>query len=168
MENYLVLGIIVGSFGLDGTLKVLSKTHFSFERYKNGNTIFLKCDQEYIPLTVEGFRKNGEIDFVKCQQITSKEEADKLKGKEICIPTSEKIIKEGYYYFDDLQNCKIIDENGIELGIVKSVEEFPAQLTLRVSRKNNNDFFVPFIKEFIVDVDIIKKEIIIKVIEGML
>ena len=48
------------------------------------------------------------------------------------------------------------------------MEEYPSTITLRIKRKNNKDFFVPFVNEFIKKVDIVKKEIIIKVIEGML
>ena len=63
------------------------------------------------------------------------------------------------YYQDEKKNI---------LGIVKNVEEFPAQITLRVSRKNGKDFFVPFIKQFIKNVDIRNKQIEIVVLEGML
>ena len=62
----------------------------------------------------------------------------------------------------------IADENGQEVGVVKEVEEFPAQLTLRVKRAGKEDFFVPFVKAFIKRVDINKKEIEINIIEGML
>ena len=64
--------------------------------------------------------------------------------------------------------CKVLDEKGQELGVVKEVEEFPAQLTLRVKRAGKEDFFVPFVKAFIRRVDINKKEIEINVIGGML
>ena len=68
----------------------------------------------------------------------------------------------------DLVGCKVLDEKGQELGVVKEVEEFPAQLTLRVKRAGKEDFFVPFVKAFIRRVDINKKEIEINVIGGML
>ena len=72
------------------------------------------------------------------------------------------------YYFDDLVGCKILDDNNQELGIVSQVEEFPAQLTLRVKRANDNDFLVPFVKAFIKQVDIENKKIFINVIGGLL
>ena len=64
--------------------------------------------------------------------------------------------------------CDVYDTESRLLGKVKRVEEFPAQITLRVSRNDKPDFFVPFIKEFIDNVDINNKKIIIKVMEGML
>ena len=74
----------------------------------------------------------------------------------------------GYYFYSDLIGCAILDENKEVLGIVKNVEEFPAQITLRVKRNNGKDFFVPFVKQFIKNVDIDNKKIYIEVIEGML
>ena len=71
-------------------------------------------------------------------------------------------------YYEDLIGSIVYDENNKRLGKVKKVEEFPAQITLRVARDYNRDFFVPFIKEFIVSTDIENKKIVIKVMEGML
>ena len=62
----------------------------------------------------------------------------------------------------------IIDKDNKEYGKVKEVEEFPAQITLRVSRRNGKDFFIPFVKDFIRQVDIQNKKIIVNIIEGML
>ena len=46
MEEYLLLGFITDSFGLDGTVKVLSKTQFGEKRYKKGNVVFLYNEKE--------------------------------------------------------------------------------------------------------------------------
>ena len=62
----------------------------------------------------------------------------------------------------------MLDENGKVLGKVSQVEEFPAQLTLRVKRDKQPDFLVPFVKAFIRSVDIEKKQIVINVIGGLL
>ena len=72
------------------------------------------------------------------------------------------------YYFSDLEKCEVFDEDNNLLGKVIKVEEFPAQITLRVKSKSGKVFFVPFIEQFIIDVNIIDKSIKIKVIEGML
>ena len=53
-------------------------------------------------------------------------------------------------------------------NLVKEVEEFPAQITLRVKSLKGKDFFVPFIEAFIKNVDVESKKIIIHFMEGML
>lgn len=164
--EYLLLGHIAGSFGLDGTLKIISTTSFQNKRYVKGNKIYLGEEKKI--LTVASFRAGGKFDFLKVEEITTKEDADKLKSTSIYGEKDLSLLDEGYYYFSDLESCEVVDEKNNVLGTVKKVEEFPAQITLRVRGKNNKDFFVPFIKQFIISVDIEKKIIKIKLIEGML
>ena len=171
MQNeYLLLGYITDAFSLDGTFKVLSKTDFASKRYQEGNEIFLyqPNTKQRMTFVVESYRSSGQFDFVKVQGINSKEEALEFKGYEIHALKDYNNMDKDTYYFVDLVGCKVVDEKGKEYGVVKQVEEFPAQLTLRVKRNGKEDFFVPFVKAFIRRVDINKKEIEINIIEGML
>ena len=168
--EYLSLGKIIDSFGLDGTLKVYSTTDNQKLRYKKGNKLFLYNEQEdsRIQVTVVSYRSSGNLDYVKFEEITSPEKGKEYKGFEIHTIKDANDLKVGYYFYSDLVDCKVIDQDGNELGKVSKVEEFPAQLTLRVRRENGKDFFVPFVKQFIKKVDIESKTISIYVIVGML
>ena len=169
-EEYLLLGYIVDAFSLDGTFKVLSKTDFAKKRYQKGKEVFLyqTNTKQRMTVIVENYRKGGQFDFVKVQGINSKEEALEFKGYEIHALKDYQIVDKDTYYYVDLVGCKILDDKGQILGEVSQVEEFPAQLTLRVKRKGQEDFLVPFVKAFIKSVDIEKKEIVINVIGGLL
>lgn len=169
MEN-LTLGNIVGSFALDGTLKVFSLTNNASYRYQSGKKVLLinPASQETTELTVIAYHQNGRFDFVKTKEILTKEEADSYKGWELAIHKDAKDLDEGYFYFCDLVGCLIVNEQDEVLGKVASVEEFPSQIALRVSRLNNPNFFIPFIDEFILRVDIENKKIYIREMEGML
>lgn len=168
--EYLSLGTIIDTFSLDGTLKLISKTDNAEIRYKKGNKLFLVNPKtnEKSEITVVSHRANGQFDFVKVEEITTKESALEYKGFEIQVIKDSKDLKEGYYFHSDLRSCKVYDQNNKEIGFVKEVEEFPAQITLRVGRKGGSDFFVPFIESFIIKVDIPNKAIVVNVIEGML
>ena len=170
MADYLLLGYVIDSFSLDGTMKVLSKTGFAKKRYQKGNTVFLYSSKtkERTLLTVVKYRSNGQFDFVKFEEINTPEEAISYKGYELQCEKDYKGMEKDTYYYDDLVGCKVLDEKDTVLGVVDQVEEFPAQLTLRVKRDNQPDFFVPFVKAFIRSVDIEKKIIAINVIGGLL
>lgn len=168
--EFLSLGVIKDSFGLDGTLKIFSTTNMSNKRYKVGNIVLLvnpltNEKQEHVVLA---FRHSGLFDFVKLDGINSPEDAKALKTYEIHVEKDRKDLEEGAYFYSDLRGCNVYDQDRNELGTVIEVEEFPAQLTLRVMRKGKQDFFVPFIKQFIKDVNIENKAIIIEKIEGLL
>ena len=167
--EYLLLGKIVDKFGLDGTIKIYSTTNNAEMRYKKSAKVFLYDEKsnERKEYQVESFRKSGVFDFVKLKGFDANL-ADQVKGFEVQVIKDNNDLKVGFYFYSDLIGCQILDEKKNILGIVKNVEEFPAQITLRVSRKNGKDFFVPFIKQFIKNVDIQNKQIEIVVLEGML
>ena len=168
--EYLSLGKITDSFGLDGTLKIYSTTNMGDKRYKQGATIYLYDaeNNSYVPFKVLNYRHNGLFDFVKLESIDNIEAALSKKGQEIFVEKNVKDLDKDTYFYSDLRGCKIIDKNENNLGIVKEIEEFPAQITLRVSRQGKPDFFVPFINVFIAKIDIKNKEITINVMEGLL
>ena len=167
---YLKIGKIIDSHGLDGTFKVFNTTDSPKKRYAKGNKVYLynESTDERLELTVERFRLSGQIAFVKLEGIDNPESAKEFKGFEIHTIKDRNDLEVGYYFYEDLVGCAIIDQNKNELGKVSKVEEFPAQITLRVKRSNGKDFFVPFVKQFIKKVDIDAKKIHIEVIEGML
>ena len=170
MAEYLLLGYIIDSFSLDGTVKILSKTDFADLRYQEGNKVFFYSPKtkERLEMTVVSYRSNGQFDFVKVEEINSPEEVQGFKGYEVQVEKDYKNMEKDTYYFVDIVGCEVLDENGQVLGKVSQVEEFPAQLTLRVKRKDQPDFLVPFVKAFIRSVDIKKKQIVINVIGGLL
>ena len=170
-DEYLLLGYITDAFSLGGTLKVLSKTDFADIRYQEGKEVYLynARNNQRNCFVVQGYRSNGQFDFVKLEGINTKEDALSYKGYEIHALKDYQHMDKDTYYFSDLVGCEVLDDKGTVLGKVSLVEEFPAQLTLRVKRgKDQPDFLVPFVKAFIKNVDIEKKQIIINVIGGLL
>ena len=167
--EYLALGKIIDSFGLDGTLKIYSTTNMGKMRYQKGNKVYLFDEQnkEYVPYTVLNYRHNGNLDFVKVEEIATKEDAFAKKGQNIYVVKDNKDLAPNTYFYSDLEGCKIVGNNGKLLGKVVNVEEFPAQITLRVAF-NNKNYFVPFISPFIKNVDTKNKKIEINEIEGLI
>lgn len=166
MEKLLV-GTIIDAFSLDGTVKVFSSTLNWEIRYKKGNKLLLKKEEKEITVTVESFRSSGRVDYVKFLEFSSANEALEYKGASILVEKSYQDLKDGEFFFSDLVGCKVYDEDRF-LGEVKIVEEFPAQITLRVKSLQGKDFFIPFVKAFIKNVDIREKKILINYIEGLL
>lgn len=167
MENLLV-GTIVDSFSLDGTLKVFLHSSNTKKRFIKGNTLFIKTKSgEKNLFTIESYKTNGKFVLVKFLEISTPEVASSFKGAEILCEKNYQDLDEGYYFYSDLLGCDIVNENKT-IGKVIKVEEFPAQITLRCKRTSGKQFFVPFIKQFVKKVDIKNHQIEINLLEGML
>lgn len=167
--SYLKLGTIIGTHGLDGSIKFISSSYFLEERLQAGKNIYLSNDGSTMQkMEVCEFKHMPKFAVVKLKEIDKIELAESFKSFDIFVKKDELALDEDTYYFSDLENCLVYDENNNLLGKVNRVEEFPAQITLRVKKDDGKDFFVPFIDKFIINVNIQTKEIKIKVIEGML
>ncbi len=169
MEEYLLVCKVLKPVGLKGQLKVYSYTSFKNSRYKKGNKLFYKENDSYKELVVFSHAtKEGNLDLLTFLNYEDINLISPLLGKELYALKDEKILKKDEFYFSDLMDCKVIDEDNNELGIVEKVEEFPAQITLKISKKPaKTHFFVPFNDFFIKNIDIKNKVITIHLIEGL-
>ena len=176
MENeYLQLGKIINTCGLKGEVKVYSTTFFAKQRYKKNNEVLIEFFDEngekfLKKFTISSYRNFKGFDYVLFKEIDTIEKAKPLVGKFILIKKIDAKLPKGYYYFDDLKNCKIIDfETKQELAVVSDVKEFTASITLQVKKENDNkNYYIPFIDHFIKKVDIENKIIEILNIKGLL
>lgn len=167
MEEYLQTGIIISPFKLDGTVKVKSTTFNADLRYQTGNKVFLTKGDSKLTLTIERFRSSGSYDYLTFKEYHSIEEITPLVGYSIMVVKSQSDLKEGQYFFSDLIGCNVVNQKNENVGIVKDIKEYPAQITLEVLYKSKV-YQIPFVKSFINKVDINLKTIFVNMIEGML
>lgn len=164
------LGVINRPFGLKGEMRVYSLTDFPELRFVKGTKMILQNNKgEETPVTLASYRDGKDFIFLSFEEITSIEEAEKHTRDSILIDEEAAPLPKGYYRNGDLEGCSVYDEEGNLLGQVKRVETNTPTSTLRVARKDEKDFFVPFIFDtFIVSVDLKNKKIVIKLMKGLL
>lgn len=166
MKEYLVIGKIIKVVGLKGELRVFPSTDFSFDRFKKNQLVYIGEDKkEYKIKTARNVENLPIISFENYQDINLIEE---LKNQIIYIEKNTNKLPKDTYYFSDLIDCEVVDENNNYIGKVNKVEDYPAQRTLRVKTAQKKDILIPFVNAFIINVDINNKKIIVKLIEGML
>jgi 16S rRNA processing protein RimM len=169
--EYIRLGEIIKTFGVNGQVKIYSLTSFPLTRFKLGNKVTLldPLTNNRTTVTINYFRDAAPFAFLGFKEIKSINEAEAVLHSFLEISKDEASLPSGYYRYADLVGCKVINEDRKPLGIVKEVLSNSPVLNLRISREGQKDFFVPFLmKEFIKFIDIEKKEITIKVIPGLL
>ena len=165
--EYLKLGKIIDTFSLDGTVKIFSTTTNQEIRFQKGKKVLIKIEEDYKEVTINAYRHSPKGDYLRFDEITNVDEAALLKGKELFVIKDRNDLKEGYFFFSDLIGCYTISD-GEKIGQVIDIEEYPAQITLKVKANNGKIFFVPFVKAFIKSVNIESKQIDIVLLEGML
>ncbi len=165
---YLKLGTIVKQVGLKGELKIYSTTTFAKERFKKGNKVFVLKNNEYKEFTVNTFRiLNSDFIVVSFEELSNLVATEEYLKCEIFAIKDQNILSKNQFYYVDLIDCKLISQDGEDIGKVTGIEEFPAQITLECSNKGKS-YYVPFISQFILNVNIENKTITVNVIEGLL
>lgn len=170
MKEYLLVCKVLKPVGLKGDLKVYTYTTFKDIRYKKGSKLFYKNDEDYIELTVKSFySKGGNLDVISFKDLDEIDKVNFLLGKEIYALKDDSLLNENEFYYSDLTGLKVIDEDNNELGKVTSIEEFPAQITLKIQKNSaKSHFFVPFNDFFVKEVNIKDGFIKIHLIDGLL
>lgn len=162
------IGKIVNTCGLHGEVKVISSSDFIKERLKKGNVINVYNEEKNIDAyyKVSSFRKNEKFVYVKFDDVVKVEDAENLKGSLLFINSESlpELDKDSFYY------CELLDMevyyNNEKIGVISEVSDNTRQSLIRV--KGENEFLVPFLDEFIEEIDKENKKIVLKNIEGLL
>ncbi len=167
--EYLRIGVIINTFGLKGELKIKSFSDFDDERYQKGNEVLVKINEEYKPFIVDTYRVIKGTSVVSFKDHNDINLVEHLKGSSVFVDRSKiKPLKKGEYYRFELVGLKVYSMDNTYLGIVLRVEETGANTNLRIQKEDGNTFLVPNVKQFVKDVNLLKKTMKIKVIEGLI
>lgn len=167
--NKVIVGKIVNTCGLKGEVKVINSSDFVSERYKKNNVLMVRNEEKMINLylTISSSRKNDKFIYLKFKEINTIEEAQNLKECYLMIDGDElkKINEDTFYHFQLLKMDVYYNEE--KIGIIEEISDNGAQDLLRIKGKNIN-FLVPFVDDFVEQVDTENSIIILKNLEGLL
>lgn len=157
------IGRIVGVFGIRGEAK-LEPYAESPARY---NT--LKDVTACLPnggrraLTVAGARLHKTHILLRFEGVTTANDAEALRGATLVIPLSERPpLPKGQYYVSDLVGLMVVTTAGEEIGPITEVLQTPANDVYVTDRG-----LIPAVKEYIRDVDLEKRRVVVAVVEGL-
>jgi 16S rRNA processing protein RimM len=158
---------IVGLFGVRGEMKILSyaRTAEEFEGLKK--TFIGKNETATEQCSIESVRKRGNEIYVKLNGIDNRTAAETCKGMYLFVEESEKKQPpKEKFFIDDLVGCVLVNEAGKRFGEVISVDALPAQMAYTVKTESGEVMF-PAVPEFVLSVDVVKKEILVRPPEGL-
>ena len=155
------VGEIVNTHGIKGELRIVSDFKYKDKVFFEGNKLYLgKRKQKVI---IDSYRKHKNYDMVKFNDIDNINDAIIFKGDEVFIKREDLDI-EGYVD-EDIIGLKVYDDNKL-IGKVTSIIKNKQEILVVKNRSKN--YLIPFVDEFIKNIDLDKKILNINVIEGLL
>lgn len=164
MLNRFRLGQIVNAVGLKGESKVYPYTDYK-ERFEELDSLYI----ENTVYEIEKVRYMGEMAVIKFAGISNRNDAEALKGKYLYIDRENaRTLGEDEYFVPDLIGIDVKDEEGKFIGKICDVIQNSAQDVYEIEISKGKTFMIPAVGEFILNVDINNKEMIVRLIEGMI
>lgn len=157
------LGFVQKSRGLKGELLIsLNSANIEFE--KRIRTVWLGDDPDHLhPWNVESLRLQGSNAFLKLKDVNSREEADYLKGISVFIPADD-VIDDTPIQLVGFSVYSASDDRYI--GKITDIDLNAVQQRLIV-KSEDKELIIPFVDEFVKNIDYEKKQLRIDLIDGL-
>ncbi len=143
-EDIVLVGQVSGLFGLKGWVKVFSYTQ-PRENIIEYNPWLLKTDKGWIEIQIEQAQKHGKGIIASLQQYSNPETSSQLIGCDIGLHKSQlPELSEDEYYWSDLIGLQVINQEGVNLGVVERLIETGSNDVLIV--QGDRERLVPYIR----------------------
>ena len=171
-EDIVAIGKFQKTHALQGELNAIVDVQ---EDYAEDDKPFIvDVDGIYVPFYIESIRPKGSISYlVKLAGVDSQEEAQQFVNKEIYAMRSDLIDYfetdgETFVDPDDIEGYEVVDSRLGDLGKVKEVNDATANVLLVVDTPDGDELLVPFVDEFVEEIDQDNKRIVVSLPEGLL
>jgi len=113
-------------------------------------------------------RRQGAGVIVALSGCDSPEAARALGGRLIAVPESEALpLDDGHFYAWQLEGCRVVTEDGGEVGVVTGIEGTAAH-DLWVVRGGEREHLIPAVAEIVREVDLAGRRVVVSPPEGLL
>jgi len=152
-ERRILLGRVVGAFGVRGELKLESWTNPRDALFRYTPWILVHRGEESLVSGAKGkLNPNGSI-TARLPEVESRDDAEALVGAEIFVPRSQlPPSKPGEYYWVDLEGLKVATIEGVELGTISHLFNNGANDVIAI--KGERDRYLPYAPEVVREVDL--------------
>ncbi len=154
MKDKLIIGKIIKPQGIKGEVKLKILT--------DNPQIFLSLKDVFIddkPKKVLSCSVRFGFAYLMLEGITSRNDAEKLRDKEVSILKSDFVLEENTFLIEDILNCEVFDEKNNYIGKLVNIEKYGAADVWTIYADGRN-YQIPYINKIVKNVLINEKKII--------
>jgi len=158
-KNLLPTGQIVNTHGLRGDMKIMP--------WADDPSDLLDFDRFFIDgkeYEVQHSSQQKSMILLKLKGVDSIDEANKLRGKELCISRDDVELEDGVVFIADLIGLPVLAD-GVEIGKITEVLTLPGNDVYVV--KGEHEYMIPAVQEYVEPLDLAEGCVRVTLIEGM-
>ena len=159
MEKVYV-GKIVSTHGIKGEIRILNQFNFKDKVFKIGNKLIIDKEEH----TIRTYRYHKIFDMVTLDDYDNINDVLCFVGKNVYVSRASLKLSNKDYLLSDLIGLSVVFNDTV-YGIVKNYSNDLNPL-LQIEYKKN--YYIPIKGNYIKNVDLINKEIVVENIEGLI
>jgi 16S rRNA processing protein RimM len=161
--KYVLIGKLVNTHGLKGEVRILSDFKYKDKVFIPGMKFYLGRRKEVV--TVKTYRHHKNFEMITMEGYDDINQVERLKKLYVYIKKEDLHLDNGEYLDTDLINLDVLVDNE-KIGVVTNVRDSGNNKFL-VINSNDKESFVPLNKEFVKEINLDSKYIVIEPIKGM-
>jgi 16S rRNA processing protein RimM len=167
-DEFYYLGKILKTYGNKGHVLAFLDVDDPLE-YQQLEFIYIGVDDDRIPFAIKSVELRPKNQAILLLEDThTADDAEIYEGKELYLPVSQLPKLQGNkFYYHEIVGFRVIDKTLGDIGIMKSVMDLPRQSLLQI-QQGNKEILIPLTDEILLNVDRIKKELLIDAPEGLI
>lgn len=161
--KYLYIGKIVNTHGIKGELRILSDFEYKDLVFKVNNKLYLGDEKEEV--IINSYRHHKNYEMITINNLKNINDVLKYLKLRVYICDNEEYL-----------NNKVLDRDFIDvelymfnkcIGKIKRIE-LNGKRKLFVVNNGDHEYLIPYVSDIIESIDLKKKKIVIKDIEGLI
>ncbi|MCC8029074.1 MAG: ribosome maturation factor RimM [Lachnospiraceae bacterium] len=167
MEDRFQVGIITGTHGIAGEVKVFPTTDDS-SRFRKLKQVILDTGSEELELEVARVRFSKQMVILKFREFQNINEVECFRGKSLYV-TRENAVKleKDEYFIADLIGMKVVSTDGEDLGILKDVMQTGANDVYIAADPGGTELLLPAIHDCVRKIDMDQGVITVFLMPGL-
>ncbi len=167
MEDHFRVGVIAGTHGIRGEVKVYPTTEDP-ARFRWLKETILDTGGEKKTLTVASARFSNKFVILKFEGLDSINDVEPYKGMDLLVTREHAIpLEEGEYYIADIIGAEVVTDDGREFGRLKDVLQTGAN-DVYIVEHEGREVLLPVIPDCVLNRDLEKKLVTVHILDGLL
>ena len=167
MEDLLQVGIITGTHGLKGEVKVFPTTDDK-QRFLDLKDVILETGKEQIPLKVEYCKFFKQFVFVKFEGLDDINDVEQYKKCDLYVSRKNAVkLAPNENFIVDLIGLQVVLEDGTPFGTLTDVMQTGANDVYVVTTEEGKEVLLPAIPQCILDVNLDTEMVTVHLMKGL-
>lgn len=161
-----VVGRIGRAHGIRGDVSIEVRTDEPENRFIVGGELITDSGRR---LRIRDVKWHSGRLLLAFDGVQDRTEVEQLRGMLLQVERDEAETPEDpeEFYDSALIGCRVVGEDGVDLGTVREVAHLPAHDLLVIDREGS-EVLIPFVRDFVPEVDIAARRIVVTPPEGLL